>query len=950
MKKQSIGDWMKSFYYGRPIASRPARTAAGHYRTIVGILVLTLLALHLVYLLSSTSVLWPLVGLLLVSMAFYLIYMVVRMRIPAMWESSYYRPRIQLVRAQSGILSTAVLALAYARFGQPNLFWPLFLLPIMIVSEHCTTNKLLGVLVEVTIVLLSAAWLGSRQSLSIFFRSPLALEGLAQGLVIILLGFLLHYTMRNLDARDETIDRLRSLLTSISQHLSAQRDPKTIRQTSLKLFAGTVDAQCSALWIADLQPGVLRLAASFSQIEPAYFALAEGPARTTLDANKESLPASVMRTGIPHCISRTGDVPAALACATLDVPPLWSGAAVEIGVPVKIFQLHRPESLAVLTLDFATPMGKDELHRVYLTAVEIAGVLSSVFYFASLMEELVALRDLIHAVSCSLEQMPVIDTVLDIITTTLGFDFALVSLVDEVKRVIAAVQGRNVDKRWLQKAVHSLDGNDIQADIIRTGETEILTGWDDRFDREIWEAFGHDKMVRIFLPMTVADRVTGLPRHIGTVEAGYWEASQARISSAQVELLEPFVNQAAVAVYKAQVYEETQRRADALERLHDVGQVIQRAVWSLPRLMQEIGDSAMMVLQADIVFLYGYDEDSKSLELLHTAGEVWGRTPLSLRLGEGNILDWIITRREPFYTCNAQNKPELVDYGSSDNPTDKHRTFTQRQNVKAFAGVPLMAAERLIGIMCVNYREPQRFSDEVKHVTELFAQLAAVALENSRLKELDKELALQRERSHLSRELHDALVQDLYGIGLQVRTWLQEPDIAPVTATKLKQILELAEGVNRQIGYLVTELRSPLLSRQDFRETIRDTAERLRQFYGLEVICKDDGIGQIELPPSVNVALAHVVKEAMTNVVRHACAQCISVRYWQRESDGTLCLEVQDDGIGFDPSRQRRNKHGLINMHEFARGVRGHLKIYSAPGQGTQIVVSVPLDDGQEEM
>jgi len=953
MEKWSISNWMKSFYYGRPIASRLARTAAGHYRIIVGVLVVSLFVLHLIYLFLSPSVSWPLVKLLVISIVFYSAYVVARMRIPARWESRYYTPHIQMIRAQLGILGTALLLLTFTWFEQANLLWILFILPIMIVSEHCSTNQLLGVLAEIVVILLGAAWLEGRQPMPVFLQSTFAFRGLAQGVTVVLMGFLLHYTMRNLDARDQTIDRLRDLLIDISRLLSTQRDPKTIHQTSLELFIGAVDAQCGALWVADRRPGILRLAAFFCPIDdqarPVCLTSPDGSVNTNVDVDEESLPARVMRTGIPHCISQSGKVPAALADATLDVPPLFSRAAVEIGVPVKVFQLHKPESVAVLTVDLDQPVSKEELRRVYLTAVEVAGVLSPLFYFASLMEELWALRDLSQAVSHNVEQMPVIDALLEIVTDTLGFDFAIVSLVDEVKQTIAAVQGYNVPQTWLEKAMRPLESDGIQADIIRTGKTEILSGWDDRFDRRIWEAFGHEKMLRIFLPMEVADPATGQLKRIGTVEAGYWKADQVQSTQVQVEFLQPFVAQAAVAVYKAQLYEQARWRADGLERLHDVGQTIQKAVWRLPRLMKEIGNSALKVLHADIVFLYGYNQNAHRIELLHTAGEVWGQTPLSPHLGEGNILDWIIERRRPFYTCDAQNAPELVGYGPSDNQHARYRTFTQRQDVQAFAGIPLLTGERLIGIMCVNYRCRHRFSDDVKHIIELFAQLAAVALENSRLKEMDKELALQKERSHLSRELHDAVVQDLYGLSLKARAWLQEPDIEPATETRLKQFLALAEGVNCQIGFIVSELRSPLLGSSDFCTTIRDTAERLRQFYGLAVSYQDDGFEQIEVPSPVNTALAHVAKEALTNAFRHAKARHITVRSWHRTSNDALCLEIKDDGIGFEPNRPYHNKHGLLNMREFAREVKGHLEIDSAPGQGCRVFFSVPLGCGEQE-
>jgi len=471
--------WMSSFYYGRPIASRPARTAAGHFRIVVGVLVLSLLALHLIYLLFlSPIVSWPLVGLLLASMAFYLVYVVVRMHIPAMWEARYYTSRIQMIRAQSGILGTTLLLVSFSYLGQPNVFWPLLLLPIMIVSEHCSTNTLLGVLAEVMLIMLGVAWLGSHQPLPIFMRSISAFEGLARGLIMVLLGFPLHYTMRNLDARDEMIDRLRDLLKSMSQHLLAQREPKTIRQVGLKLFVEMVGAQCGELWVAGRQPDVLYLAASSwesdAQAEIACLTSSGGPVSTVLDDDGENLPSRVMHTGEPHCISWSGDMPAALAQVALDCSPVLAGAAVEFGVPVRVFQLQKPESVAVLILSFFRPMGKEELRRVFSTAVEMADVLSPLFYFASLTAELLALRDMSYIVSHNVERRPVIDAVLDVVTETLGFDFAIVSLVDEVKQTIAAFEGRNVDQAWLDKCVHSLDSYDIQVDVIHTGKSEVL--------------------------------------------------------------------------------------------------------------------------------------------------------------------------------------------------------------------------------------------------------------------------------------------------------------------------------------------------------------------------------------------------------------------------------------------------------------------------------------------
>lgn len=948
MRRRSISNWMYSFNYGRPIASRPARTAARHFRTIVGLLVLLVLVLHLAYLvLLADNRPPPLIGLLIIAMALYAIYVLIRKRIAVMWEKQYYTPRVQWFRAQGGIISTTILLFAYAWYRQPDQLWPLFILPVMIVSEHNSTRLLQIVLIQVMALACGAAWLESRMPLPAFVQSEYMLYGLARSAILALLGFLLHYTMRNLDARDERIDQLRNLLLRLahhldhdSTHLTPQQNARAIRRQSLSALAEMVNAQHVSVWVPDKASGTLKLISSIGF--EATLSLGAETGDRVQDTQQQMLPFEVLRQGKALCVARAVSHSKTIADALVDCIPMCSGAAVEIGVPLQVFQLHRAASRGVLVLDFASSLNRVELDRVYRTAVDLAELISPIFYYVSLTEELLALSELGRSVSRSLEQMPVIDALLTVITNTLGFDFATVSLVDEEKWVIRTVRGKNVPQAWIDQAVHSLDSSDIQADIVRTGKTEVCAGWDDRFDREIWETYGHADMVRIFVPMQVADQFTGQIKVIGTVEAGYQRADQAQITPEQVDLIEPFVVQAAIAMYKAQLYRQAQQRAEALEHLHTVAQAVQQAVWSLPRLMKEIAASALNVLHADIVLLYGYDAEAHRIEFLEKAGEVWGSKQLSLRLNEDNILDWIIAHHHPFYTSDAQNAPELIGYGS-DQTDGRCRTFTQRQEIQAFAGIPLLAGERLNGIMCVNYRQAQRFSDENKHLIELFAQMAGVALENARLKELDKALALQHERDALSRELHDASVQDLYGISLHIRAWLQQPDLDAGAVGRLTQILGLSEDVNARIGALVQQLNQPQPNPEiNFCVYINQESERIGRVFGIDIDCRQDSAELPKVASAANKALIHVARESLTNAVRHANPRHIWLHTWLDREKQEVCLQVRDDGIGFDPSKVQTMHHGLHHMQTFAAEACGRLHIESQHGGGTTILVSVP--------
>jgi signal transduction histidine kinase len=92
--------------------------------------------------------------------------------------------------------------------------------------------------------------------------------------------------------------------------------------------------------------------------------------------------------------------------------------------------------------------------------------------------------------------------------------------------------------------------------------------------------------------------------------------------------------------------------------------------------------------------------------------------------------------------------------------------------------------------------------------------------------------------------------------------------------------------------------------------------------------------------------LLHIAKEAMSNSLRHAQASCVNVSL-QPASVG-VTLEVNDNGIGFNPETTSGTGHGLRNMMARAREIAAELKIISAPGQGCRILVIVPLRNANE--
>ncbi len=171
------------------------------------------------------------------------------------------------------------------------------------------------------------------------------------------------------------------------------------------------------------------------------------------------------------------------------------------------------------------------------------------------LQETTALQQLSRKLAGTLKVSDILDTFLEACTKEIGFEYVLLSLVDELQNSVKVVAGIKISKKQINLVNCPLDSNDIMADIIRTGRTEIITSWDDRFDKETFAAEGHINLIRIFTPIVLRQE------NIGLVEAGFNKNIQDKIQDSQVRLLRVFINQTALALDNAQRYEASQKAA-----------------------------------------------------------------------------------------------------------------------------------------------------------------------------------------------------------------------------------------------------------------------------------------------------------------------------------------------------------------------------------------------------
>jgi signal transduction histidine kinase len=194
------------------------------------------------------------------------------------------------------------------------------------------------------------------------------------------------------------------------------------------------------------------------------------------------------------------------------------------------------------------------------------------------------------------------------------------------------------------------------------------------------------------------------------------------------------------------------------------------------------------------------------------------------------------------------------------------------------------------------------------------------------------------ERRRLARELHDETGQALTSILLGLRS-VEDAGTEAEMRAAAAGLRELVVATLQDVRRLAVELRPKALD--DFG--LVPALERLAQTFGEQtgiVVQLESRLGPQRLGEELETALYRLVQEAITNVVKHASAQTVSILLVRRE--GLVTALIEDDGRGFDPEVARDGGLGLIGMRERAALVGGRLTIESSESGGTTIAVEVP--------
>ena len=284
-----------------------------------------------------------------------------------------------------------------------------------------------------------------------------------------------------------------------------------------------------------------------------------------------------------------------------------------------------------------------------------------------------------------------------------------------------------------------------------------------------------------------------------------------------------------------------------------------------------------------------------------------------------------------------QGKPVLLN-----DPESQTQAYHRNADLKTLLAVPLCVDDMVLGVLDV-VNKTGGFTEVDIQVMQIFADQAAIAIEHAQLHQQVKKLAVIEERQRLARELHDSVTQELYSVTLYADATRLALTAGKweVASDHLQELRNMAREAMMDMRLLIFELHPPVLEKEGLVTAVQARLETVEARSGLQTVLQIEG-EETRLPLSIEEELYRIVQEALNNAVKHAKAQQISVKF--QYEDKRFCLEVRDDGSGFDPSITRQSGGvGLRSLNERAQRIGGQLVIESALKKGTNLKVEIGL-------
>lgn len=411
------------------------------------------------------------------------------------------------------------------------------------------------------------------------------------------------------------------------------------------------------------------------------------------------------------------------------------------------------------------------------------------------------------------------------------------------------------------------------------------------------------------------------------------KADGALFTSEDEEIVGLLAAQAAVAIENARLYQSAKRWSRQLESLHDVMRALVEEI-DLEKLLELICARLRELIGARVALVALPITPDGDLRIAAADVEDDGGESLTgYVLSRANSKSGrVLERRQSARVDSVLEDPEVDQ--------------EEARRIGASTGiyVPLVSRGHTIGVIAVHDKlgADARFSDEDLRLAEIFAARAAVAVSLSErvARDMLRRVveAQEMERRRLARELHDETGQALTSILLGVKAIRASDSPAAAERAEADVRAQVVQAL-QDVRALAVELRPTALDDFGLMPALERLAETFQARSGLETVVQANLDGR--LPPEIETVLYRVVQEALTNIVKHAGAEHVSIVVTSR--DRSVAATVDDDGRGFAMDDVREDALGLLGMRERLALVGGTLEIESSRESGTTIAAQVPL-------
>lgn len=374
---------------------------------------------------------------------------------------------------------------------------------------------------------------------------------------------------------------------------------------------------------------------------------------------------------------------------------------------------------------------------------------------------------------------------------------------------------------------------------------------------------------------------------------------------------------------------EREELINGLKVLDEATQAITSEL-STDQVLQKIAQAAKSLIKVKFAALGVHDGRGKLSRFVTAGISAEAHAEIgAFPVGKG-LLGLILYEGQSVIVNDMVNHPAAVGFPEYHPP------------MRQFLGVPIHSKDKLIGAFYLADKEDDgAFTKIDQQLVEMLARHALIAIENARLYEKMQRLAVLEERERFARDLHDGIIQSIYGVGLsldniKVMLPAEDEDVNKMLTMSIKNLAQVITDVRNYIF----DLRPQALKGKDLQTRLQGLVKEMQvnTSLGIESDIEIEASQQLDSQQASH--FFHIAHEALANVARHAKARKINMTL--KQSEAGIQLRIEDDGVGFEPRGDfEPGHHGLANIYARAEQLEADLQIDSAPQRGTRLKLTL---------